>query len=986
MTKLRTSLYLLLAVAVLVAAPVSLAQMTGSITGIVKDSSGGPLPGVSVEVRGPSLQGTKTSVTTANGSFRIPLVPPGEYTVTFSLSGFSKLEKKAAVSLDKVATVDVTMVLSMKSEEIIVTGEAPVVDSTDSASGASFTSEFAKTLPLGRNFTAVATKVPGVIQGFGADALNFNVYGSTGAENNFVVDGMDTTEVRYGRSGKSVSQEFVAEVEVKAGGFQAEYGHAQGGVINAITKSGGNEFHGSAFGYYSGRPDSADGGNVWTASDKNLQNKLDSQGTFRTQADFVRNTRTWDAGAGIGGFFVKDLLWFYGGYDKVKIDRETFLSSPTAGCAPAPAPCPAPGTGRLNGQSIPLNTDQDLYNAKLTIRATDWLSFVGSIVGDPRTDSPNLGTPIAGADIGTYAGDRTFGGMDYMGRVQGVLGSVGLFEFQASKHQEEDKQAPTNTADKLFLPTRPAGLPRTGGFGFNVQTEFVRNFFRGSVSYFAKFAGSHEFKAGADYMDVRSDNANQYTGPAGNKETLFTYVVYDPVTHLPTTIYQHEYNSTGNRNAAGDPIEADANSTVSRSNNTAYFIQDKWQIIPSLTLNVGLRYEDQKVKGRDGNTEIHVANEVMPRLGFAWDFLGNGKSRVFGNYARFYQTMPTDINIRAYGLEITTAVYNFDPNSSHGEASACGPVWASSPTADPGLQICAPGRHSTIKTGGSFGEPTQPGIKGQFNDEYSFGVELEPVTNLSVSAKYIYRSLGRVIEDGASLNAAGDLEYFIFNPGDTFISPVSGALVGTDYVDVPPRRFYRAVQFSAQKRFNNQLQFLASYTWSKLEGNYDGVFQTSTTQLDPNINSAYDYRVFLDNAYGFLSNDRRSTFKVDGSYVTKFGLTAGLSMYYFTGTPITQHGYYNDYRNYELYLTQRGTVGRTDDVYDADLHLGYDFKAGPTTINLGLDIFSLFNTQRTLQVDERYDSSQGGPQQANYLQPIAFTPKRSLRVAARVSF
>jgi hypothetical protein len=529
-------------------------------------------------------------------------------------------------------------------------------------------------------------------------------------------------------------------------------------------------------------------------------------------------------------------------------------------------------------------------------------------------------------------------------------------------------------------------LPRTGGFGFHSSDEFNRNFFRGSASYFAKFAGSHEFKVGFDYADTRSEHENQYTGPSGAKEDLYTRVVYDPVTHAPVTVYQHEYNSSGLRDAAGDPIFVDGNPTVSRSNNTAYFIQDKWQVIPSLTLNLGLRYEDQKVKGKDGNTEIHVAHEIMPRLGFAWDFLGNGKSRFFGNYARFYQTMPTDINIRSYGLEITTAVYNYDPNSSHGEASACGKVWGSSPTSGADLQICAPGRHSTIKTGGSFGEPTQPGIEGQFSDEYSFGVELEPITNLSVSAKYIYRELKQVIEDGGALNSAGDLEYFIFNPGTTFISPVSGELVGLDFVDVPPRRFYRAVQFSAQKRFNNRLQFLASYTWSRLEGNYDGVFQTSTTQLDPNINSAYDYRVFLDNAYGYLSNDRRSTFKIDGSYVTPFGLTAGLSMYYFTGTPITQHGYYNDYRNYELYLTQRGTVGRTDDIYDADLHLGYDFKAGPTTINLGLDIFNLFNTQRTTQVDERFDSTEGGPQQANYLQPIAFTPRRSMRVAARVSF
>src|SRR5258706_5613311 len=192
MMRLRHSFVLVLLAAALVA-PVGFAQTVGTIVGVVKDNSGGSLPGVSVEAKSPALQGTRTVVTAANGEYRIPLLPPGEYTVTFNLSGFNKVEKKAAVQLDKTATVDVALQLSTKTEEIVVTGEVPAVDATNSASGANFTSDFVKTLPLGRNFTAVATKVPAAIQGVGADAANFNVYGSTGPENNFFVDRVDTT-------------------------------------------------------------------------------------------------------------------------------------------------------------------------------------------------------------------------------------------------------------------------------------------------------------------------------------------------------------------------------------------------------------------------------------------------------------------------------------------------------------------------------------------------------------------------------------------------------------------------------------------------------------------------------------------------------------------------------------------------------------------------------------------------------------------------
>src|SRR5439155_18884652 len=139
-------------------------------------------------------------------------------------------------------------------------------------------------------------------------------------------------------------------------------------------------------------------------------------------------------------------------------------------------------------------------------------------------------------------------------------------------------------------------------------------------------------------------------------------------------------------------------------------------------------------------TQIHVNNEWMPRIGFAWDFVGGGRSRLYGNYSRFYETMPSDINIRAYVLEVTTAVYNLDPNSDVGNPAACQPPYS----------VCVAGTNpinkfgsSRIKTGGSFGEPTQPGIKGQYSDGITLGVQYEPLPNLALGVEGNYRSLGR---------------------------------------------------------------------------------------------------------------------------------------------------------------------------------------------------------------------------------------------------
>ena len=978
------------------AAPALLGQTTGEIRGQVKDATGAVLPGVSVEAKSPALQGTKVAVTGPDGTYRISLVPPGEYTVTFSMSGFGSVSRKTAVQLDKTVVVDGTLSLSTTAT-VIVSGVAPVIDATSSTTGANFTSEFTKTLPVGRQYQAVALKAPGVIQGFGSDSGNLAFQGSTGAENNFMIDGVDTTEVQYGRQGKQAPAEFIQEVEVKVGGYQAEYGHAQGGVLNAITKSGGNEFHGDAFGYYQGRNDEADGGNIWAAEDKHLQQKADSLTTNRAQTDPIRNTLQADYGVDVGGYFWKDRIWFFGAYDRVHQGGKNFLNNPIGNGTINGSP--GPGTGTLTGNTTARELTQDLYAGKLTFRITEGISLVGSVFGDPSTLGPNLVTPNAGSEPGTYQGTTEQGGLDYTGRLSGVVGSNFLFELQAAKHQEKTVQTPANQLDRLFTTVTPAGQPATGGFGFHRDQDFSRNYFRGSVSAYATLLGSHEFKGGGDYAQVSADSKRLYTGPAGNKEWVqirtFPSATCPGATTVGCKVYQHEYNSSGQRNAAGDPIEVDIapGGTVSHSTNTGAFFQDKWQILPTLTLTLGVRWEDQKVKDINNLTQIHINDEWMPRVGFAWDFLGGGRSRLYGSFARFYETMPADINIRAYGLEITTAVYNFDPNSDHGDARACQAPFSVC-RFNPNAVL---GGSSQIKTGGSFGEPTQPGIKGQYSDNISFGVQWEPVHDLSVGVEGIYRSLGRVIEDGGSVNADGDLEYFIFNPGSTFISPTSGALVGGDYVDVPPKRFYRALQFTAQKRFSNRLQFIASYVYSKLEGNYDGVFQTSTTQLDPNINSAYDYRYFLTNARGYLSNDRRHTVKLDGSYITPFRLTAGLSFFYYTGTPLTTMGYSNGYRNYEFYFTPRGSVGRTPDIYDADLHLGYMIPMGPAEFNFGIDIFNILNQQRVLAQDQRGDISQGtqdangnlialGPANPNYLQPISFTGRRQLRVFGKLSF
>jgi hypothetical protein len=247
-------------------------------------------------------------------------------------------------------------------------------------------------------------------------------------------------------------------------------------------------------------------------------------------------------------------------------------------------------------------------------------------------------------------------------------------------------------------------------------------------------------------------------------------------------------------------------------------------------------------------------------------------------------------------------------------------------------------------------------------DEFLVGVEREIAPSLSVGIKYNHRKLGNVIEDFL-VPAEGN--YFIANPGQ---GTLGQSLAFYDSGSAPAPLAVRtndAVQVTVTKRYSNNWQLLASYVWSKLEGNYDGTFQNSTGQLDPNINSAFDYGDFLVNAQGRLSNDRTHQLKLDTSYTVSKGavngLQLGLSTHWYSGLPLTAYGYSFAYANWEYYLTPRGSLGTGPGDYEADIHIGYPVKLGSSSsLMLIADIFNLFNRQAITQLDQRYNLVSGG--------------------------
>ena len=993
---MKNSWFVVAAAVVLVVAGFSglpaFAQQTGSIEGTIVDSNGSPLPGVAVEVKSPVLQGTRTSVTDATGRYRFPVLGPGTYSVSAALAGFTRVEKtNQKVSLGATTTANMTLQISAKGE-IVVTGEAPVVDTTKTTIGTNASLETIQKLPLGRNFTAIAATVAGT----GTDVSGtFTVYGATGLENAYIIDGINTTGIKTGTQTKQMNQEFVQEVEVKTGGYEAEYGRVLGGTVNVVTKSGGNEFHGDVFGYY----DSSS----LASSDSNAAARKDvAQGTYY-------DPKRADYGLDLGGYFLKDRIWFFGAYDRLTIDQQTERVLQTLRDANK--------TSVMTGGTD--ETRRNLFSGKLTFRLGESNTVSVAAIGDPGTFSGQIST-APGPDSARVA-QIDQGSTDFAAKWDGIFGTKFLAQAQYGFHKDRNEQS-SAYAGSLYREQSQAGytteaLPGSGP-GILYNESYKRNDYKLSGTF---FLGSNEVKLGVDYEAIRSSFSELYGGTDRLTLRLSAAGALNNVQHRYFAKTPIESNCIAPidpkkpfsiYNCNGYAIASSVDNPPA-TDNLALFLQDSWKVLPNLTVNVGIRYEEQKVKDYTGATLIDVKDQWSPRIGFVWDFLNNGKSKLYANYGRFYQTIPQDIQTRALGNEYTIFVRNQSTNK-----------------ADPVNTIFP---YASVQGG----ELTQDGLKGMYQDEMIGGLEIEVAPNWAIGVKGIYRALGRVIEDRCDVAVNPDISSFI-PPGSTatcaLINIGQGNALGTIKDPADPtcypngypaadgsipvaapcestnaRRYFRGFEVTAQHRFANNFYMQASYLYSQLIGNYSGNLSQTREggQADPNINADFDYPGLVTNATGLLRNNRTQQFKLSGYYAFPFGLNVGLAAYYTTGRPYSIRGCALDRvaceggYSQEGYLLPRGSAGTLPATYEADLHLEYAFRIGMVSITPIVDVFNLLNAQRVTSREELFNNSGSLASNApcadgtysascspnpNFGKDIAWQNPRIIRLGARVSF
>jgi outer membrane receptor protein involved in Fe transport len=522
----------------------------------------------------------------------------------------------------------------------------------------------------------------------------------------------------------------------------------------------------------------------------------------------------------------------------------------------------------------------------------------------------------------------------------------------------------------------------------SAQLKLIRRF---------ELGGSHVGKLGVDVEDNRTASLRHYTGGA------YYQLIPDPG-YLQVRVHRIVRPGEGpdvcGFDDAGEPVACtylDAQTSHGQTLNWSAFAQDSWQPIPNLTLNVGVRYEEQRLRyaedQRDtidpftmeplGKDALRLRGLVAPRLGAIYDPTREGRAKVYASAGRFYESIPLALNDFSFSGTATYAAYfGFDQCE--------GPTRSQDSTGfSPHPRDCPRAISGDVRpSGGDLyrGGTTivAPGTKAQYLDELVVGGEWEVREGLTLGLALKRRSLGRVIED-MSVDAAET--YLIGNPG-SFDADAEADLERAlrDLPDGPerralaarlegframrgfdrPRRDHEAIELTAIKRLADGWFLQGSYTLSRTVGNYPGLLNADTGDALPNFSTQYDLPELLANRTGPLPQDRTHYLKVDAYRVFDLeeagALTCGIRARAFSGAPIDALGSSAIYGLGESYVLPRGDGGRTPLVTSTDLHLGYGRElARGWKLDGFVDVVNLFNQEQVAAVDELYTTDSVNP-------------------------
>jgi len=960
---MKNKILLFALILVLLAGSSAFAQINpeGKITGKVTDDQGNPLPGVTVEATSPKLVGKAATVTDATGTFRLLALPSGTYELVFTLPGFKTLIRKDIVlQLSQTLVINVTMEPAAIEEQITVVGQSPLIDVKSTVKGQVMTKETFLTLPRGRTFDSLITTVPGVSSEGRAGGIS--VDGASGAENMWYVDGTNVTEIHVGTRAQNVVLELVDEVKVTASGYNAEFGGSMGGVVNVITRSGGNTFRGDVMGYYNNNKLYMQGKardylrlNPYDPTTLIYEYVNDDDLFFNGGKDRDRYYRI-EGIFSLGGYIIKDRLWFFGSFNPIYSQTNALRDF-----------------NQRNGPWYNFISWYRYDNASIKLTAAPMAglrvsaSFVnnfsrekGSIPSINGTGNPETPYYKSGYDYPNFSTAFT---ADYSG--QNNL----LVSLRAGWHRQDvgnqgikPPAGPTyyfNRANTMYQSQyqqmgRPDLVKYAGWASAGAWLEAKRELREKvssnlDVTYYLNLAGEHAWKAGVQFIWLHENYDYTPNAPRVNlywdRTSTFgrgTYGYY---------IIRHGYNSY--------PYGWKWNI---HSSNWAIYLQDSWTISNRLTINFGLRTESEYIPSFSDDPEFRdmkpinfkFTDKLAPRLGLVYDVFGDSSLKVFGSFGIYYDVMKLYLAEGAFGgfkwknsyfalnnLDWTLIAANFINTGNFED-----------------LNDQAPGGNQYLGTI-DFRYPSfdavDPSMKPVSQMEISFGAEKKLMENLSFSARAVYKHLIRTIEDIGAYEevAPGQFAeiYMFANPGYGWARPVSkGGRISDEYWPMPKaKRDYYGLNLALEKRFSNNWQGGLNYTLSRVQGNYGGLASSDEEgRVSPNVNRYFDYwfmpyKANGEELSGPLPHDRTHYIKAYGSYVFPFGLTVGVTAYARSGYPLsTRINLCNAY----MWPNGYGDLGRLPWNVWADVYLEYTLRfAGKYAVGINLQVNNVTNTK-----------------------------------------
>lgn len=976
---------------------------TGTIEVIASDPAGLTVPGVTVTARSADAVTTRTAVTDGEGrALLVALDPSTQYVVTIELTGFTpQRHENVLVRSGQTTSLRVTLTLGGVTEQVQVTAESPLVDTKSATTGQDITLQLTESLPTGRSYQSYLQLVPGVMpddpQSMGNPAsksgLNYaDIGGEVGIsrDNAYYFDGINVTDPLTGTFGANLNTEIIQEQKVITGAIPAEFVGVPGLLSNVVMKSGSNTFHGSANYFFQN--------DALVAKNKNSVDETFS--TFDTAFTF-------------GGPIVRDRAWFFGSYRRTERDDDV-TSLDTLELL----------------RSVNNTQNQGYAKGTWTPTRNDTVSF--TFLNDP--------TDITGTndrDI-TNARDRSQeqGGNRYAINYSRLVGSA-LFEAAFNLHNGEVSQfssirEPENTVLYRRTDSRTLADEQLGGFGIDAISErdvklgtatLQWNLGRHTVKGGGEFQMNRNFRntvylEGATYTSLPTHLAGITAGEISTG-SFSGSIGFDPfntsdfegfirtINGLPNRAsFYGALDANGNRtitpdelaaalvynSTAGNPnglinydrtFQAQEGPQETESKGLSFFVQDSFSL-QRFTFNLGLRMEQWKHFATTGENIFTFDWELAPRLSAIYDVRGDGRQKAFAYWGRYYD--PIRNNMTNFAGTLTGSVLE--------------------------EQVFVNGEWVNFRTRG--GQTQQdaffaPTTQTPYTDDLELGYEVDLGRNVSLGATYTYRRTRDILEDydlslfaedteGSTKAYPGPLDhpdslwlgldYFGYdkNPGSNF---VIATLAGGE-------RNYQGLELVFRKRYSNNWQALASYTYNHAEGNTNSDsnadFQGDVLYLDPRAPGQYAKQ----------PGNIPHLFKMAGSYTFDMGVELGAAYRWNSGTIASRTELRsrrnlpiripanpaNEYFEFAGITDERwiepGSVGTFENPSwgQFDLRAQYRYRLNPATLEFFVDIFNAFDNQDSMR-NQDLVAGQGG---IAFGEPIRFVGPRRFFLGTRVSF